>query len=539
MMLIMLSPAAWAGGLLTNTNQNIAFNRNFARDGVIAIDGVYSNPAGVAFLPNGLHLSIGNQSVWQTRTIRSGMNVVMPQGLGYTEAQWQASPYYQPLKLNGGDANGVKQFKGTAAVPILPSLQAALNYDRWGFQMSLALVGGGGKCTFNDGLGSFERQVALLPMLLQQAQQSYQQTYGIDLGLGSTTPGYSVESYMHGQQYVFGAQFGATYKVNQHLAVYGGFRFNYIYNRYDGTISNISANIGGNMENLYQYLGIKGDAMAQAAASYTEQSNNYKLLAEQAALQGNTQAEAQYKAAAEKYASASALATRGAETMTGVRDAVADKQLDCTQRGWAITPIVGVDYRVGKLNLGARLEFTTHFNIQNDTKVDNTGLFADGVNTPGDMPGIVTLGAQYEVLPQWRVMGSYHYYFDKDAKMDKGKQKLLSGNSQEVAVGTEYDITKRLMLSAGMQRTKYGLGDGGYLNDMSFVTSSYSVGFGGSVKVSDKVKLNVAYFWTHYEKFNKQYTETYQAAGQQVTANNTDQFTRTNKAFGVGVDIDF
>lgn len=59
---------AQAGGLLTNTNQNIAWNRNMARDGVIAIDGVYSNPAGVAFLNKGLHLSFNFQNVYQTRT---------------------------------------------------------------------------------------------------------------------------------------------------------------------------------------------------------------------------------------------------------------------------------------------------------------------------------------------------------------------------------------------------------------------------------------------------------------------------------------
>ena len=45
-----VSTSALAGGLLTNTNQNIAFNRNFAREATIGIDGVYSNPAGVMFL---------------------------------------------------------------------------------------------------------------------------------------------------------------------------------------------------------------------------------------------------------------------------------------------------------------------------------------------------------------------------------------------------------------------------------------------------------------------------------------------------------
>ena len=49
---------AWAGGLLTNTNQNIEFLRNPARDAAIGIDGVYSNPAGVLFLGEGFHLSL-------------------------------------------------------------------------------------------------------------------------------------------------------------------------------------------------------------------------------------------------------------------------------------------------------------------------------------------------------------------------------------------------------------------------------------------------------------------------------------------------
>ena len=49
-MAMLSQTAVFAGGLLTNTNQSFIFGRNFARDGVIAIDGVYSNPAGVAFL---------------------------------------------------------------------------------------------------------------------------------------------------------------------------------------------------------------------------------------------------------------------------------------------------------------------------------------------------------------------------------------------------------------------------------------------------------------------------------------------------------
>ena len=58
-----------AGGLLTNTNQHIAFNRMLSREASIAIDGVYYNPAGVAFLGEG-HL-LPSTGSWSTKTASS------------------------------------------------------------------------------------------------------------------------------------------------------------------------------------------------------------------------------------------------------------------------------------------------------------------------------------------------------------------------------------------------------------------------------------------------------------------------------------
>ena len=218
--LAMCCQSLFAGGLLTNTNQNIAFNRNFARDGVIAIDGVYSNPAGVAFLEKGWHLSFNFQNAYQTRPIRSGMSV---------EAA-KLTPFYHPLSLNAGDAEGTKKYVGKASVPILPSFQGAYVGDKWSFQVGIGLIGGGGKATFDEGLGSFERQVALIPAALAQA------------GLTSPTPAYSLASNIKGQQYIFGVQMGATYKFNDQLSAYAGMRVNYVYNRYTGSITDITAN---------------------------------------------------------------------------------------------------------------------------------------------------------------------------------------------------------------------------------------------------------------------------------------------------------
>ena len=111
----MTTVSALAGGILTNTNQSIDFLRNPARDAAIGLDGVYSNPAGVAFLPEGFHLGFNWQYAHQTRTITSTNDLFR---LG--------------IKNNG---NSEKAFKGVADAPFIPSIQAAWNKEflcpRW------------------------------------------------------------------------------------------------------------------------------------------------------------------------------------------------------------------------------------------------------------------------------------------------------------------------------------------------------------------------------------------------------------------------
>ena len=62
---------SFAGGLLTNTNQHVAFNRMMSREASIGIDGVYYNPAGVVFMGEGKHLAINWQLAYQTRSIEN------------------------------------------------------------------------------------------------------------------------------------------------------------------------------------------------------------------------------------------------------------------------------------------------------------------------------------------------------------------------------------------------------------------------------------------------------------------------------------
>ncbi len=112
-LLLTVSISTFAGGLLTNTNQNVLFLRNPARDASIEIDAVYSNPAGLAFLKkDGFHISLNGQSAFQTRTITTT---------------------YAPFAMNGG--SDTKEYKGEASAPFIPSVQAAYKKGDWVFQV--------------------------------------------------------------------------------------------------------------------------------------------------------------------------------------------------------------------------------------------------------------------------------------------------------------------------------------------------------------------------------------------------------------------
>ncbi|MBQ8521251.1 MAG: hypothetical protein IJ456_07745, partial [Bacteroides sp.] len=156
-MALMVSIPTFAGGLLTNTNQNAAFLRNPARDAVIAIDGVYSNPAGIAFLPQGFHLSLSWQAAFQKR-------------------QMEVSNPLFGMNTDGKGAD--RYFEGVAKAPIIPSFQAAyVINDKWSVSAQFAVGGGGGKCEFDNGLPMFEE---LIGGTLYGAQA---QSYGLSQNL--------------------------------------------------------------------------------------------------------------------------------------------------------------------------------------------------------------------------------------------------------------------------------------------------------------------------------------------------------------------
>ena len=68
---MLITGSLLAGGLVTNTNQSAAWVRLPSRNASVGIDAVYFNPAGLMKLENGFHVSVSNQSIMQTRTIKN------------------------------------------------------------------------------------------------------------------------------------------------------------------------------------------------------------------------------------------------------------------------------------------------------------------------------------------------------------------------------------------------------------------------------------------------------------------------------------
>ena len=492
---------AQAGGILTNTNQNIAFLRNPARDAAIGIDGVYTNPAGVAFMDDGWHLSLNWQYAHQTRTILT------------------TNPDFVHGMENDGRA--IKKFKGNADAPIIPSVQAAYNKGKWSLQANFAVTGGGGKCTFSDGIGSFESAVAAIANQLQP--------------LGAT--GYGLEGYMRGRQFYFGFTLGAAYKVTDNLSVYGGARLLYGTASYKARLNNIVVNTANGAVPFGAFLDGANSQITGGIAQYTAGISQLEAgIAQYEAAGAPVPEEMSTKLAEARTALAQLQGTQAKlQTLETYREGV---NLMSDQSGWGIAPIIGIDYKVGDFNFAAKYEFKTRMRMKNSSTVkeahaiDAVNKFRDDSSVPEDQPALFTVGAQWSILPSVRVNAGYHLFFDKSAHWYKHEEKKLDGNTWEWNAGAEWDITDKLTVSGGFQKTNYGLSDE-YMNDMSFVVSSYTFGFGVGYQVSKKVRLNAAYFQTNYDTYHQQVTPT----AMNGTTNN--DYTRTNNVVGLGCDINF
>ena len=219
-------------------------------------------------------------------------------------------------------------------------------------------------------------------------------------------------------------------------------------------------------------------------------------------------------------------------TQAGIAAAVAQKIgndyiLDCSQSGFGVTPIVGVDVNLGNLNLAAKYEFRTKIALENESNnSDNVNkmmpAYADGNKVRSDIPALMTLGAQYS-LSSVRIGAGFHYFWDKCAE---GTPIKKGDNTWEAILGVEWDLNEKLTLSCGGQRTQYGFDDAD-MSDINFNTSSYGLSIGGAYKFNQMLKLNVGYTHSFYDEH------------EVLSTVGSDLYTRKSDAVGISLDFTF
>ena len=529
----------FGGGIVTNTNQSASWARMYARDASRDLDAVYYNPAGVTGLGQGLFLSLNNQSIISTRKISNNY------------------PY-----LNN------KDYKGDVSAPVFPQFYGVYGIGKFSFSFGFNPVGGGGNATYKSGLPSFELAISdLVP----------------SLGTKGVT-GYSTDVYFKGASTFYGYQGGASYKINDMVSAFGGLRYVYAVNSYQGYLKNNSVILATGSVGASTFLtNLAAQATAGAASATSTANGSLQQLvtagagtltltqavgagaitaAQKALLEGGLQqltgsapaATATIQQIQAMYKGVVPVLTATAQNATAKAGLLKDQEADVTQTGSGITPIIGANINLmeDKLNIGIKYEFLTKLKLKNKTAIDiTTGFnsngtaitqFPDGAETQSDMPALLTLGVSYKVLSKLKTSIGFRYYFDKNADYGRSQngivvanKDVIDKNNYELAIGAEYNITDKLLVSAGYLLAKTGVMVG-YNTDLSYALSSNSVGVGGKYSINNRLAIDLGISYTKYLPMGRDFTHTIPSSTP-TTLTLTEDYNKDVLIFGVGIDF--
>jgi long-chain fatty acid transport protein len=510
-----LTSLVFGGGIVTNTNQSAAWVRTLVRDASTDIDAVYYNPAGLVKMNDGFHFSLNNQTVFVNKDVTSNYPYLLP------------AP---PIK-----------FPGDIKAPIFPGIYTAWKRGNLAISFGFNPIGGGAGATYEKGLPSF-----VVP--ISDLRKGFESSGAMD---------YRMDAFLKGVSVYYGYQFGLSYKINDMISVFGGLRYVSVKNTYEGHLKDIELLMGENwipasyaLMNVSTMLsGAASDLQNAITAGYigaddpvSEDLSN-SLLALGIDPTGFTNGAA---VGALQYASAEYEANASL---------VSGQEVDVTQKGTGFTPIIGVDISLGdKLNIGLKYEFKTKMQVVNDTKKDFTlgftpagvpiTMFPDGEKIDSDLPAMMSVGVDYQVLPKLSATVGFHYYWDKTASYGKelndeyvDNSEVIDNNCYEAGIGLEYDIIKSLRVSAGYLFAKSGVSEA-YQSDFSFDLSSNTIGVGIGLKFTDRIMVNAGVSYTMFNEGKKNYEHEFPAPGNPVIPV-TDTYFQDVLILGLGVDFSF
>ncbi len=511
---------AYAGGILTNSNQSAQFVRMLSRNASTDLDAVYFNPAGLTQLKDGFYFGLQNQTIWQTRTITSEFP-----------------------KLNN------KEYKGDVFAPVFPDAYAVYKMNKWAFSAGFGPNGGGGSAKFKTGLPSFEKLISTIPASLSASNIS--------------TTAYSVDMLFEASSVFYGSQLNASYAINEHISVSAGVRMTNAINIYSGYLKDVKVNptypafgtsYTGGMVSATKFFADGNTFLKGLATNSTAVSTGLT-----SAISGGTPATTPLsamppatQAAVNQLLGAAGISTTGmnigtaaatlnaaalgftanAAKMGANSTATADKNVDTKQTGTGFTPMIGVDLHFDKLNIGLKYEHRTTLKLTNTPSEEDTypTLFPEELSS--DIPAILAAGADYKVTDALKISGSYTLYFDKNVNWGNnvyGQERTIDKNYVELALGAEYHLTDNFALSAGYMNSNTGVSKQ-YQSDFSYSNDSYTVGLGFQWNMNKRLVLDAGMMLTTYKDDTKSFTDATFGTYNETYGKDT---------FGVGIGIGY
>jgi long-chain fatty acid transport protein len=523
----------FAGGLVTNNNQSAMFTRLQNRNASTGIDAVFFNPAGLTKLGDGLFFSINNQTIGQTKTVGNNYSIL-------TDAP--------------------REYVGKVSAPIYPGAYVVYNTGKLSFSAGFNPIGGGGGAKYDNGLPSFESQIAELVPLLT--------------GKGFTTTKYSGEIFFEGSSVYFGYQANAAYKVNDKISVAFGGRLVSAKNAYKGYMRKISVNpnypaFGANFNGTNMVLAtdfftagaatlnslasgatafvaglqpiINGGAGATPLANGTSvglSATQVTQIQQILGAAGLTPAQiaAQTISSAQGTLSVAAPGfTANANSMNGYKAKTSDINVDAEQTGMAFTPILSANFSPAKnLNIAVKYEFQTKLNLKTNV-IDGKnggGIYIQDSVSIADLPAILFTGVEFRPSEKLMLSGTFNCYFDKKVDYDGQDDVILNkinNNFLEYGLGAEYSINNKLRVSAGWLATSTGV-NSDYQSDLTYSTNTNSVGAGFGYRINDKIDLNIGGQYTFYKEGSKTFTR---------LSSITETYNKKTWIIGVGLDFSF
>ena len=474
-LLLCFSVAIKAGGLMTNTNYHIAFDRMFARGASTEIDAVFSNPAGLAWGHEGFQMSLNFQKPWQNRDIETIIsNYLAYPALGYA------------------GHNIDQKFNGKASAPIVPALFASYKKDKWVVSSMIGIVGSGGFVKYEEGIPMFN--VMTMGKIFEKSAAAFMAN---PQGPIVTPDMFNIDSEVKGKQYIYGGQLNFTYKITENFAAAVGVRANY----YDGY------NRGYVTATTLPQLG--SQQLMDLQLDVTQRAWGFSPIVSVDYHQGPLTLAARY------------------EFRSKINTQNDTKALSVTMLGQQ-TDIKALASQLG--NEATLKALAAAMGEEMAGKIKN---YMPDEYVRYDMPSLFVAAVGYEFTPKLRAALEYHFFDDKHAKMADNRQEELEHGTHEILAGIEYDINDKFTVSCGGQRTDYGISDS-YQQNTSFACDSYSVGLGGAWNINEKMRLNVSYFCSLYSDYTH---EQQKYLGTPYPGKDT--YSRTNHVIGVGIDYKF